>query len=96
MWPNPQFSADFVTFTEEILNEKFHVLWSDLCFDFRIFPIVDDHEKLTKLPEKASLRIYFVNTSSWYVGKKWGLAVNYTCKQGARDTQVLFANGALI
>ena len=24
MWPNPQFPADFVTFTEEIHNEKFH------------------------------------------------------------------------
>ena len=96
MWPNPQFSADFVTFTEEILNEKLPVLWSDLCFDFQIFPIVDDYEKLTKLPEQFSLQIYFANTSSWYVRKEWRLAVNCTCKQGARDTQVLFANGALI
>ena len=24
MWPNPQFSADLVTFTEEILNGKLH------------------------------------------------------------------------
>ena len=24
MWPNPHFSADLVTFTEEILNEKLH------------------------------------------------------------------------
>ena len=23
MWPNPQISADLVTFTEEIVNEKF-------------------------------------------------------------------------
>ena len=28
MWPNPQFSADFVTFTEEILNGKLHFLCS--------------------------------------------------------------------
>ena len=27
MWPNPQFPADLVTFTEEILNEKLHFLW---------------------------------------------------------------------
>ena len=26
MWPNPQFPADLVTFTEEMLNEKFHFL----------------------------------------------------------------------
>ena len=24
MWPNPQFPADLVTFTEEILNGKLH------------------------------------------------------------------------
>ena len=29
MWPNPQFSADLVTFTEEILNGKLHFLCSD-------------------------------------------------------------------
>ena len=28
MWPNPQETADLVTFTEEILNEKFHFLYS--------------------------------------------------------------------
>ena len=28
MWPNPQETADLVTFTEEILNEKYHFLWS--------------------------------------------------------------------
>ena len=26
MWPNPQFPADLVTFTEEILNGKLHFL----------------------------------------------------------------------
>ena len=28
MWPNPQIPADMVTFTEEILNRKFHFLCS--------------------------------------------------------------------
>ena len=28
MWPNPQFPADLVTFTVEILNEKLHFLCS--------------------------------------------------------------------
>ena len=26
MWPNPQFPADLVTFTEEIVNRKLHFL----------------------------------------------------------------------
>ena len=28
MWPNPQFPVDLVTFTEDILNGKLHVLGS--------------------------------------------------------------------
>ena len=28
MWPNPQFPADLVTFTEEIFNGKLHFLCS--------------------------------------------------------------------
>ena len=30
IWPNPQFPADLVTFTEEIRNGKLHFLCSDL------------------------------------------------------------------
>ena len=29
MWPNPQKTADLVTFSEEILNEKLHFLSSE-------------------------------------------------------------------
>ena len=29
MWPNPQFPADLVTFTEKILNGKLHFLCSE-------------------------------------------------------------------
>ena len=28
MWPNPQFSVDLVTFTDEILNGKLHFLYT--------------------------------------------------------------------
>ena len=34
MWPNPQETADLVTFTEEILNGKLHFscnVWKGLC-----------------------------------------------------------------
>ena len=29
MWPNPQFPADLVTFTEEIRNGKLHFLYTE-------------------------------------------------------------------
>ena len=32
MWPNPQFPADLLTFTKEILNGKLHFLCSDAAF----------------------------------------------------------------
>ena len=32
MWPNPQETAELVTFTEETLNEKFQFLCSDSLF----------------------------------------------------------------
>ena len=30
MWPNPRFPEDLITFTEEILNVKFHFLCIDV------------------------------------------------------------------
>ena len=32
MWPNPQFPADLVKFTEDILNEKLHFLCRDKSY----------------------------------------------------------------
>ena len=37
MWPNPQKTADLVTFTEEILNWKLHFLCSVCQFSSDIF-----------------------------------------------------------
>ena len=34
MSPNPQFAADLVTLTEEILNGKLHFLCSESCCNF--------------------------------------------------------------
>ena len=36
MWPNPQKSADLVTFTEKILNRKLHFLCSVKCRSRRL------------------------------------------------------------
>ena len=49
MWPNPQETADLVTFTEEILNGKFNFLCSGFWLFLRIF-ITD----VWKSPEYAS------------------------------------------
>ena len=38
MWPNPQFPADLVTFTEEIVNGKLHFLCSDVYHKARVRP----------------------------------------------------------
>ena len=34
MWPNPQETANLVTFTEKILNGKFHFLRSEIWSDW--------------------------------------------------------------
>ena len=38
MWPNPQGTSDLVTFTEEILNDKLHILCSVTVFYAVKFP----------------------------------------------------------
>ena len=38
MWPNPQFAADFATFTEEILYKtSFFVQWTNLKTNMKSF-----------------------------------------------------------
>ena len=60
MWPNPQFPADLVTFTEETLNGKLHFL-CNVCFPdygdiFLIYSFINSG-KLDVLKEK--IRAYF-------------------------------------
>ena len=48
MWPTPQFPADLVTITEEILNEKLHFLCSVIVtshINLSALIIVNDAEK---------------------------------------------------
>ena len=46
MGPNPQETADLVTFTEEILNGKLHFLCSDKFFLLPILVILKKTESL--------------------------------------------------
>ena len=48
MWPDPQETADLVTFTEEILNGKLHFLYSDIKEDKGMLKIVSDGKLLEK------------------------------------------------
>ena len=44
MWPNPQFPADLVKLTEEILNGKFQFLCSGLIFYYKhIISLAESH-----------------------------------------------------
>ena len=56
MWPNPQFLADLVTFTEEILNGKLHFL----CNAKEIF------KHVTEIREKFA---FFIRRCKWNESK---------------------------
>ena len=53
MWPNRQFPADLVTFTEEIVNGKLHFLCSELL----IF-ILSKNEFVNPLMSGGNKRLY--------------------------------------
>ena len=58
MWPNLQFPANLVSFTEEILNGKFHFLCSVYI------SIFDEHMPVLKvIPPVAYKKIFFYNHS---------------------------------
>ena len=48
MWPNPQFSADLVTFTEGIFNGKLHFLCSAKIINNRLTFVSTDNVKCEK------------------------------------------------
>ena len=47
MWPNVQFPADLVTFTEEILNGELHLLWSACSWITLEFTWIETEPKIT-------------------------------------------------
>ena len=56
MWPNPQVTADLVTFTEEILNTKLHFL----CSGRKLTEVTVD-KLCYKSPSFMSIRIAVLN-----------------------------------
>ena len=71
MWPNPQFPADLVTFTEETLNGKLHFLCSDL---FTVY--------IKDTAIEAYLELSQTNTKDFFAKTVKGLqALNYFHKK---------------
>ena len=61
MWPNPQFpAADFVTFTEEILNGKLHFL----C-NVELYMIQGTRRGISRLP--ANIKDGDFNNKPWII-----------------------------
>ena len=55
MWPNPQETADLVTFTEEILNGKLHFL----CRDTKDFCFENDEVGIKKVLQDSWKETFF-------------------------------------
>ena len=55
MWPNPQETADLVTFTEEILNGKLHFL----CRDTKDFYFENDEVGIKKVLQDSWKETFF-------------------------------------
>ena len=71
MWPNPQFPAHLVTFTEEILNGKLHFLCSESNKIFELTP---------SAPNPCHYHLY---PSSYYVTTITKLFRNLTSRQSS-------------
>ena len=66
MWPNSQFPADLVTFTEEILNEKLHFLNGEAWFvNVKLCGLIDYNLffDVNKCKTKLSVNVNVVTTS---------------------------------
>ena len=59
MWPNPLKTADLVTFTDEVLNEKLQFLRSEISNSVPNSPI------RLKVSRLYKLNIYLVNNKQW-------------------------------
>ena len=66
MWPNPQFPADVVTFTEEILDGKLHFL----CYETKK-NLASGNAGETRAAEKKTLFDKF----------NWIFSINFTLKK---------------
>ena len=77
MWPNPQETADFVTFTAGILNGKLHFLCSEWFYpepwNDSIIHIVN--EELGKYIENVLLRVHF-QSQFQYMDIDWFMTRN--------------------
>ena len=73
MWPNLQFLADLVTFTEEILNGKFHFLCSEKCTKrkFNLQPVSRRLGEMIFKKKKIQILLIFKNKQFASFSLKW-------------------------
>ena len=64
MWPNPQFYADLVAFTEEIFNGKLRVLYSDVSLLSKLKPCCPIPEAYLELSRTSTMEL-FCKKSYW-------------------------------
>ena len=71
MWPNPQETADLLTFTGKILNGTLHFL----CAVNSV--IWEKSLKLLKLKSKTSISECMNEYNEWFALTPWKLVTNY-------------------
>ena len=86
MWPNPQFPADLVTYTEEILNEKLHFLssvwscWCNICCVWKW--VIDWH--FLKIGSHRHFLLLVKEKSNSYIWPSWFLFnIRHNCKRSS-------------
>ena len=66
MWSNPQFPADLVTFTEDILNRKFH-----FCPVISVFGNVTEHLDMNSKTYKLFATRYQISPGKMTLNLPW-------------------------
>ena len=73
MWPDPQFPADLVTFTEEMLNGKHHFLVPTSIWKYAIWIVRVSQVNvfITQFDFYQNQYYNFNFTWDFYIGGKW-------------------------
>ena len=71
MWPNPQVTADLVTFTEEIFNEKLHFLCSDSILSHANHNYANNSSWFIKTDDNITLFWTVFGFGKWFSYFNW-------------------------
>ena len=86
MWPNPQVTADLVTFTEEIFNEKLHFLCSDSILSHANHNYANNSSWFIKTDDNITLFWTVFGFGKWFSYFNWErLAYVFSKKKAMKD-----------